>query len=55
MAEHGTITHPTTTTATSPDALLEDRQQFWGSFMNATLGMVIFMVVLLVGMAVFLL
>ncbi|HEY1933977.1 MAG TPA: hypothetical protein VGG99_18355 [Acetobacteraceae bacterium] len=55
MADHGTMTHPTTTVSTDPEALLEDRQQFWGSFMNATLGMVIFMVVLLVGMAVFLL
>lgn len=54
MADHGTITHPVTT-ATSPDALFEDRQRFWGGFMNATLGMIIFMIVLLVCMAVFLL
>ena len=54
MADHGTITH-STTTPTSADALFGDRERFWGSFMNATLGMIIFMIVLLVGMAVFLL
>jgi hypothetical protein len=55
MAEHGTIIHPTTTAPTDPELFLEDRQKFWGGFMNATLGMIIFMIVLLVGMAVFLL
>lgn len=53
MAEHGTITR--TTGSTTPEALLDDRQRFWESFMHATLAGIIFMVVLLVGMAVFLL
>ena len=37
------------------EALFGDRQRFWASFMNATLGGIIFMIVLLVAMAVFLL
>lgn len=43
---------------TGPDtieALTADRQRMWHSFTNATTGAIIFMVVLLVGMAVFLL
>lgn len=55
MADHGTITHSTTTTPVSADMLFDDRQRMWGSFMNATLGMIIFVIALLVGMAVFLL
>ena len=39
----------------TPDALVADRQRFWNGFTNFTLGAVIFMVVLLIGMAVFLL
>ena len=52
MAEHGTITRYTG--PTTPEAFFEDRQRFWSGFMNATLAMIIFMVVLLVCMAVFL-
>jgi hypothetical protein len=37
------------------EAFLADRQSFWNGFTHFTLGTVIFMVVLLVGMAVFLL
>jgi hypothetical protein len=55
MSDHGTTTHPTTTAPTDPELFFEDRQKFWGGVMNATLGMVIFLIVLLVGMAVFLL
>ncbi len=55
MSDQGTIIHQTTAAPTDPTLFLEDRQKFWGGFMNATLGMVIFMIVLLVGMAVFLL
>ena len=36
-------------------ALTEDRLRMWGSFTNATKGVVIFVVLLLIGMAVFLL
>jgi hypothetical protein len=51
MAEHSsTFQGPD-----SVDALLADRQRFWNGFTNATLGGLIFMIVLLVGMAVFLL
>ena len=37
------------------DAFLSDRHKFWTSFTGATTGAVVVMVVLLVGMAVFLL
>jgi hypothetical protein len=53
MAEHGTSMHYTGPSTT--EALFEDRQKFWGSFMHATLGGIIFMVILLVAMATFLL
>jgi hypothetical protein len=39
----------------TPEAFLADRQSFWNGFTHFTLWTVIFMVVLLVGMAVFLL
>lgn len=39
----------------SIDSLTEDREQMWASFSSATVGVVIFMVILLIGMAVFLL
>jgi len=52
MASHGTARY------TGPDtieALTEDRQKMWAGFTSATTGVIIFMVVLLVGMAVCLL
>lgn len=55
MSDHGSIIHPTTTAPTDPELLLEDRQKFWGGFMNAALATIIFVTVLLIGMAVFLL
>ncbi len=39
----------------SIEALTADREKMWAGFTNATVGVVIFMVVLLVGMAYFLL
>lgn len=39
----------------SLDALIEDRQKMWSAFTSATTGLIIFMIVLLVGMALFLL
>ncbi len=52
MASHGS-THfhgPETT-----EQLAAERQRNWETFTNATVGSIIFMVMLLVGMAVFLL
>jgi hypothetical protein len=52
MASHGTARY------TGPDtieALIADREKMWAGFTTATAGAIIFMVVLLVGMAVFLL
>lgn len=39
----------------SIDALVADRQRMWSGFTGATMGLVVFIAVLLVGMAVFLL
>ncbi len=39
----------------TPEALLADRQRTWGAFTGATMGAVIFTVLVLIGMAVFLL
>ena len=52
MASHGTnrFTGPDTI-----EALTADREKMWAGFTSATTGTIIFMVVLLVGMAVFLL
>jgi hypothetical protein len=52
MASHGTtrFTGPETI-----EALTADRQKMWAGFTSATTGTIIFMIVLLVGMAVFLL
>jgi hypothetical protein len=54
MSEHSAIRSPATIDET-PEAFLADRQSFWNGFTNFVLWTVIFMVVLLVGMAVFLL
>jgi len=40
---------------TTPEALLADRQRMWSTFTGATLAGIIFIVLLLIGMAVFLL
>jgi len=40
---------------TTPEAFLADRQRMWSSFTGATLAGIIFIVLLLIGMAVFLL
>lgn len=55
MSDQGTIIHPTTTAPTDPDQFLQDRQQFWGGVMNAALALIIVVLVILIGMAVFLL
>lgn len=52
MASHGTARY---TGPETIEALTADRQKMWSSFTSATTGGVIFMVVLLVAMAVFLL
>jgi hypothetical protein len=39
----------------TPDAFLADRQRFWNSFTNLTFGSVVFLAVLLILMAIFLL
>jgi hypothetical protein len=54
MSDHSHAAHPPMRTET-PEAFLADRQRFWSSFTHFTLGTVIFMVVLLVLMAFFLL
>jgi hypothetical protein len=54
MSEHSATPSHTAGDET-PEAFLADRQSFWNGFTHFTLGTVIFMVVLLVAMAVFLL
>ncbi len=54
MSEHSHAARPTMPVET-PEAFLADRQSFWNSFTKFTLGCVIFIVLLLVGMAIFLL
>jgi hypothetical protein len=39
----------------TPEAFLADRQRFWNSFTHFTLGCVVFAILVLIGMAVFLL
>jgi hypothetical protein len=46
---------PTTATPVTEDAFLRDRLGMWNGFTNATTGSVIFMVILLAGLAFFLL
>ena len=56
MAEHSTAVPQTMSgQAETPEAFLADRQHFWNGFAKFTLWSVIFLIVLLVGMAVFLL
>jgi hypothetical protein len=54
MSDHS-VTPPHAERDEATEAFLADRQSFWNGFTHFTLGTVIFMVVLLVGMAVFLL
>ena len=53
MSGHSASTH--IDAPTTPEAFLADRQRMWSGFTGATLAGIIFIVVLLVGMAVFLL
>jgi hypothetical protein len=52
MASHGPARY---TGPESIEALTADRERMWHGFTSATTGAVVFMVILLVGMAVFLL
>ena len=52
MASHGNARYNGPETI---EALTADREKTWHGFTNATTGVIIFIVVLLVGMAVFLL
>jgi hypothetical protein len=52
MASHGTTRY---TEPETMEDLVADHQKMWHGFTNATLGVVIFMAVLLILMAVFLL
>jgi hypothetical protein len=54
MSDHSHAAHPPMR-AETPEAFLADRQRFWSSFTHFTLGSVIFIIVLLVLMAIFLL
>jgi hypothetical protein len=52
MASHGTARY---TGPETIEALTQDREKMWAGFTSATTGVVIFLIVLLIGMAVFLL
>ncbi len=52
MASHGTARY---TGPETIEALTAEREKMWHGFTSATTGMIIFMVVLLSGMAIFLL
>jgi hypothetical protein len=52
MADHGTARY---TGPETIDALTADRERMWHGFTNATTGVIIFTIIVLVGMAVFLL
>ncbi len=54
MSDHS-ATVPATRREETPEAFLADRQGFWNGFTRFTLWVVIFLVLLLIGMAVFLL
>jgi hypothetical protein len=54
MSDHSHAT-PVTTRDETPEAFLADREGFWNGFTRFTLWTVICLVLLLVGMAVFLL
>jgi hypothetical protein len=48
-------TSPQVAGPTTPEAFFEDRQRMWSGFTGATIAGVIFVALLLIGMAVFLL
>ncbi len=52
MASHGTSRY---TGPETIEALTADREKMWAGFTSATVGVVIFVIALLIGMAVFLL
>jgi hypothetical protein len=52
MADHGTTRY---TGPETIEALTADREKMWASFTSATTGTIIFLIILLVGMAFFLL
>jgi Bacterial aa3 type cytochrome c oxidase subunit IV len=54
MSEHSHLAPPPSA-AETPEAFLADRQSFWRGFTQFTLWTVIVIVLLLVGMAIFLL
>ena len=54
MSDYSTTVQPPTQ-AETPEAFLADRQRFWNGFTHFTLGVVICLIILLVGMAIFLL
>ena len=54
MSDHSHAAHPPLQ-AETPEAFLADRQSFWIGFTRFTLWAVIFIILLLIGMAVFLL
>jgi hypothetical protein len=54
MSDHSHVAAPPTD-AETPEAFLMDRQRFWGSFTHFVLWSVILIILLLIGMAVFLL
>ena len=54
MSDHATTAQPPSQ-AETPEAFLADRQRFWSGFTHFTLWSVIALIILLVGMAVFLL
>jgi hypothetical protein len=54
MSEHSQVVHSPMRVET-PEAFLADRQRFWNSFTHFTLGSVVVAVLVLVGMAIFLL
>ena len=55
MSDHSHAAHPSSTRAETPEAFLADRQSFWSGFTRFTLWSVVIIVLILVGMAVFLL
>jgi hypothetical protein len=52
MSSHGTDPH---TGPENIEELIADREKMWAGFTSATTGVIIFMIVFLIGMAVFLL
>jgi hypothetical protein len=52
MSSHSTARY---TEPETMEGLIADREKMWHGFTNATVGVVVFMAVLLIGMAVFLL